>query len=240
MGRLIIYRHDYFYGNYFKLALWIDGKKVKKMHPGDVFEMELAEGKHTIQTSCLYFYRSPKREITMENGNEKILYTAIKEDGLGTARFGLYQLIDFKSFLILQKKPYKPADNRKIYHAPAFFNSWLYALLVFLLITIPMVFLWGHAPETSWLYFISLLILLSFAINLLYMWPKKKTVKAVNRFEHFIDFHAATVLALLLLLFHDLLAQSVVLIAAGASFILYAMFAAKHFLSEKRYDFPEQ
>jgi len=237
MGKLIVHRHDYFYGNYLKLALWIDGKKVERMHPGDFFEMDLPEGKHTVQTSCLYFYRSPTREIATEKGSEINLYTAIKEDGLGTARFGLYQLIDFKGFLVLQEKPYKPADNRKIYHTPPFFNSWMYALLVFLLITIPMVVLWGHAPETSWLYFISLLILLSFAVNLLYMWPKKKKVKAVNRFEHFIDFHAATVLALLLLLFHDLLAQSVVFIAAGASFVLYAMFVAKHFLSEKRSDF---
>lgn len=240
MGILIIHRHDYFYGNYFKLSLWIDGKKVANMRPGDVFETKVAEGKHSIQTSCLYFYRSPKREITIDKGGKTTLYTAIKEDGLGTARFGLYQLIDFKSFLVLQEKPYKPVDNRKIYHAPAFFNSWMYALLVFLLITIPMVVLWGHAPETSWLYFISLLILLSFAVNLLYMWPKKKKIKAVNRFEHFIDFHAATVLALLLLLFHDLLAQSVVLIAAVASFILYAMFAAKHFLSKKQSDFSVQ
>lgn len=237
MGKLIINRHDYFYGSYLELVVWIDGKKVASMRPGDAFEIELSEGKHTVQTSCIYFYRSPKREITIENGSETTLYTAIKEDGLGTARFGLYQLIDFKSFLILQKKPYKPVDNRKVYRAPGFFNSWLYALLVFLLITVPMVVLWGHAPESSWLYFISLLILLSFAVNLLYMWPKKKKIKAVNRFEHFIDFHAATVLTLLLLLFHDLLAQSVVLIAAGAAFILYAMFAAKHFLSEKRSGF---
>lgn len=239
MGKLIINRHDYFYGNYLKLTLWIDGKKVARMHPGDIFKTELPEGKHTVQTSCIYIYRSPKREITIEKGEETTLYTAIKEDGLGTARFGLYQLIDFKGFLILQQKPYNPADNRKIYHAPAFFNSWLYALLVFLLITVPMVVLWSHAPETSWLYFISLLILLSFAVNLLYMWPKKKKIKAVNRFEHFIDFHAATVLALLLFLFHDLLTQSVVLIAACASFILYAMFATKHFLSVKQSGFSE-
>ncbi|MCF8231983.1 MAG: hypothetical protein K9J27_07320 [Bacteroidales bacterium] len=207
------------------------------MQPGDIFEMELTEGKHTIKTSCIYFYRSPKREITIEKGSEKTLYTAIKEDGLGTARFGLYQLIDFKSFLILQRKPYTPVDNRKVYHAPAFFNSWRYALLVFLLITVPMVVLWSYAPETSWLYFISLLILMSFAVNLLYMWPKKKKFKAVNRFGHFIDFHAATVLALLIFLFHDVLAQSVVFIAAAAAFILYAMFTAKHFLSEKQSGF---
>ena len=239
MGKLIINRHDYFYGNYLKLALWTDGKKAARLRPGDSFEMDLPEGKHTIQTSCIYFYRSPKREITIEKGNETTLYTAIKEDGLGTARFGLYQLINFKSFIILQEKPYKPADYRKVYHAPAFFNSWVYALLVFLLITIPLAALWANAPETSWLYFISLLILLSFAVNLLYMWPKKNKIKAVNRFEHYIDFHAATVLALLLLLFRDLLPQTVVIIASIASFILYVMFTTKHFLSEKQDGFSE-
>ncbi|MFW5974820.1 MAG: hypothetical protein ACOCQ6_01290 [Bacteroidota bacterium] len=72
------------------------------------------------------------------------------------------------------------------------------------------------------------------------MWPEKKKIKAVNRFERFIDFYTATVLALLLLVFHESLTQSVLLIAAVASFILYGIFAATHFLSEKRSDFSGQ
>lgn len=237
MGKLIIHRHDYFYGNYYKLSVWIDGEKIAKLNPGESFEIELPEGKHTIQTSCIHFYRSPKNEISIQKDEKLNYYTALKEDSNGTIRFGLYQLIDFKSFLVLQDRPYKPADNRSIYSQPSFFRSWFYATMLFLLIAGSMITLWMHTPEENGLYFIALIALLSYAINLLYLWPKKNMVKAINRMEHFIDFHAAALLTFIVLLFHHEIPHTATMIVMGVSIVLFILFGIKHFLSKKQPDF---
>lgn len=237
MAKLSIQRHNYFYGSYMKLSLWIDGKRVAKMHPGDTFKINITEGIHTVQTSYGFIYRSPKKKINIEEGKEYALYTAIKEDGLGTVRFGLYQLIDFNSFLVLQEYPYEPIDNRPVYQHPSFFESKGYLMLLLTLIVLPVITLWSNASE-NYLIFIALLALISFGINLAYMWPKRNKIKAINRFEHYIDFHAANFLMLLVLFFHAELNRPVNLVLIVSAVILYITFSIKHFHSEKKTDFP--